>query len=147
MIVSVQNAYHLLNRTFESGLAEICHHNRVGLLAYSPLAFGWLTGKYIADPNARGRITLFPGFGQRYSKPNVPAATKEYVRIAQEAGLSPATMALAFARTRWFNSSVILGATSLEQLKENLDSADVTLPNEVLEKIEAVHGVYPNPAP
>ena len=144
---SVQNAYHLMNRTFESGLAEICHHNRVGLLAYSPLAFGWLTGKYIANPNAKGRITLFPGFGQRYSKPNVPAATKEYVRIAQEAGLSPATMALAFARTRWFNSSVILGATTLEQLKENLDSAEVTLTKEVLEKIETVHSLYPNPAP
>ncbi len=146
-VASVQNAYHLMNRTFESGLAEVCHHNRVGLLAYSPLAFGWLTGKYIADPNAKGRITLFPGFGQRYGKPNVPAATKEYMRIAQEAGLTPATLALAFARTRWFNSSVILGATTLEQLKENLDSAEVTLTREVLEKIETVHGLYPNPAP
>ncbi len=146
-IVSVQNAYHLLNRTFESGLAEVCHHTNVGLLAYSPLAFGWLSGKYIADPNAHGRITLFPGFGQRYNKPNVPPATKEYLRIAQEAGLTPATMALAFARTRWFNSSVILGATTLEQLKENLDSAEVMLTAEVLEKIEAVHRIYPNPAP
>jgi len=146
-IASVQNAYHLMNRTFESGLAEVCHHNRVGLLAYSPLAFGWLTGKYIADPNAKGRITLFPGFGQRYGKPNVPTATKEYMRIAQEAGLTPATLALAFARTRWFNSSVIIGATTLEQLKENLDSAEVTLTREVLETIETVHGLYPNPAP
>lgn len=146
-IVSIQNAYHLLNRTFESGLAEICHHANVGLLAYSPLAFGWLTGKYLADPKAHGRITLFPGFGQRYNKPNVPAATKEYVRIAQEAGLAPATMALAFARTRWFASSVILGATTLEQLQENLDSAEVMLSAEILEKIEAVHRLYPNPAP
>ena len=146
-IVSVQNAYHLMNRTFESGLAETCHHANVGLLAYSPLAFGWLSGKYLADPQAHGRITLFPGFGQRYNKPNVPAATKEYVRIAQEAGLSPATMALAFARTRWFTSSAILGATTLEQLKENLDSTEVTLSAEVLEKIEAVHRLYPNPAP
>jgi aryl-alcohol dehydrogenase-like predicted oxidoreductase len=146
-IASVQNAYHLMNRTFESGLAEICHHSRVGLLAYSPLAFGWLTGKYIANPNAKGRITLFPGFGQRYDKPNVPAATQEYMRIAREAGLSLATLALAFARTRWFNCSVILGATTLEQLKENLDSAEVTLTKEVLERIEAVHGLYPNPAP
>jgi aryl-alcohol dehydrogenase-like predicted oxidoreductase len=77
----------------------------------------------------------------------VPAASKEYVRIAQNAGLSPATMALAFARTRWFNSSVILGATNLDQLKENLDSAQVVLSVEVLEQIEAVHKVYPNPAP
>jgi aryl-alcohol dehydrogenase-like predicted oxidoreductase len=146
-IVSIQNAYHLMNRTFESGLAEICHHANVGLLAYSPLAFGWLSGKYLADSKAHGRITLFPGFGQRYNKPNVPAATEEYVRIAQEAGLTPATMALAFARTRWFASSVILGATTLEQLQENLDSAEVMLSAEILEKIEAVHRLYPNPAP
>ncbi len=146
-IVSIQNAYHLMNRTFESGLAEICRHTNIGLLAYSPLAFGWLTGKYLADANAKGRITLFPGFGQRYSKPNVPSATREYVRIAQESGLTPATMALAFARMRWFTSSVLLGATTLEQLKENLDSAEVTLSAEVLEKIEAVHRLYPNPAP
>ncbi|MDO8989340.1 MAG: aldo/keto reductase [Sideroxyarcus sp.] len=146
-IASIQNAYHLMNRSFESGLAEVCHHANVGLLAYSPLAFGWLTGKYIADPNAKGRITLFPGFGQRYNKPNVPPATKEYLRIAQEAGLTPATLALAFVRTRWFTASVILGATTLQQLKENLASADITLSPEVLKQIEAVHARYPNPAP
>ncbi|MBI5891419.1 MAG: aldo/keto reductase [Nitrosomonadales bacterium] len=146
-IVSVQNAYHLMNRTFESGLAEMCRHADVGLLGYSPLAFGWLTGKYIADPQAHGRITLFPNFGQRYAKVNVPPAVGEYMRIAQEAGLSPATLALAFARTRWFTASVILGASSLDQLKENLASAEVTLSKEVLGKIEAVHRLYPNPAP
>jgi aryl-alcohol dehydrogenase-like predicted oxidoreductase len=146
-IISVQNAYHLMNRSFETGLAEVCRHVNVGLLPYSPLAFGWLTGKYLADPNAKGRITQFPGFGQRYAKPNVPPASKEYVRIAQEAGMTPATMALAFARTRWFTGSVILGATDLDQLKENLDSAEVVLSAEVLEKIEAVHRMYPNPAP
>ncbi|HEX7454439.1 MAG TPA: NADP(H)-dependent aldo-keto reductase [Gallionella sp.] len=146
-IVSVQNAYHLMNRNFESGLAEVCHHADVGLLAYSPLAFGHLTGKYLADPAALGRITLFPGFGQRYNKPNVPAATAAYVRIAQQAGLSPAKMALAYARTRWFTASVILGATTLTQLKENLDSSDMTLSADVIEQIEAVHRLYPNPAP
>jgi aryl-alcohol dehydrogenase-like predicted oxidoreductase len=146
-VVTVQNAYHLMNRTFESGLAEVCHHLKVGLLAYSPLGFGHLTGKYIADPNAKGRITLFQNFGQRYAKPNVPLASKEYVRIAMEAGLSPATMALAFARTRWFNTSAIVGATNMEQLKENLDSADVALSSDLLERIEAVHTLYPNPAP
>lgn len=146
-IVSVQNAYHLLNRTFESGLAETCHHANVGLLAYSPLAFGWLTGKYINDPKAKGRFTLFPGFGQRYSKSNVPPATTEYMRIAREAGLTPAKMALAFARTRWFTSSILLGATTLDQLKENLGSAEITLSAEVLEQIESIHKLYPNPAP
>jgi aryl-alcohol dehydrogenase-like predicted oxidoreductase len=146
-IITVQNAYNLMNRTFETGLAEVCHHTKVSLLAYSPLAFGHLTGKYFADPNAEGRITQFANFGQRYAKPNVAAASREYVRIAQEAGLTPATMALAFARTRWFIGSVIIGATKLEQLEENLDSAKVMLSAEVLEKIEAVHTMYPNPAP
>ena len=84
-IVSIQNAYHLMNRTFESGLAEACHQSNVGLLGYSPLAFGWLTGKYLTNPQTKGRITLFPGFGQRYDKPNVPVAAREYMRIAQEA--------------------------------------------------------------
>ncbi len=146
-VITIQNAYHLMNRTFESGLAEVCRHGNVDLLAYSPLAFGWLSGKYLADPQARGRITLFPQFGQRYHKPNVPPATREYLRIAQEAGLSPTTMALAFARTRWFTGSVILGATTQEQLKENLDSATITLPDEVIAQIETVHRLYPNPAP
>lgn len=146
-IISVQNAYNLLNRSFESGLAEICHHTRVALLGYSPLAFGWLSGKYITDPQADGRITRFPNFGQRYAKVNVPPAVKEYIRIAQEAGLTPATLALAFARTRWFMGSVILGATGMEQLKEDIDSAEVSLSPEVLEQIEAVHRRYPNPAP
>ena len=146
-IVSIQNAYHLMNRSFEGGLAEVCHRSDVGLLAYSPLAFGWLTGKYQADPQAHGRITLFPGFGQRYNKINVPAASADYVRIAREAGLSPSQMALAYARTRWFTASVILGATTLAQLKENLDSAELTLSADVIEQIEAVHQRYPHPAP
>jgi aryl-alcohol dehydrogenase-like predicted oxidoreductase len=146
-IISIQNAYHLMNRTFENGLAEMCRHASVGLLGYSPLAFGHLSGKYLAAPQAKGRVTLFPGFGQRYDKPNVPAATAEYVRIANEAGLGPAQMALAYARTRWFMRSVLLGATSVGQLQENLDSAEFVLPSEMLEKIEAVHRKYPNPAP
>jgi len=146
-IVSVQNSYHLMNRSFESGLAEVCHHAGVSLLAYSPLAFGHLSGKYINEPNVKGRITLFPAFGQRYTKPNVATASKAYARIAQEFNLSPAQLALAFARTRWFTSSVILGASSLKQLKENLDSAEVVLSDEVIGRIEATHTIYTNPAP
>lgn len=146
-IVSVQNAYNLMNRAFESGLAEVCHHAKVGLLAYSPLGFGHLSGKYASDQHAKGRITMFPGFGQRYEKPNVAAASKAYADIARGAGISPSQMALAYARTRWFSGSVILGATSLEQLKENLDSAELNLSAEVLAAIDAVHLMYPNPAP
>lgn len=146
-VVTIQNAYHLMNRTFEAGLAEVCAHEDVGLLAYSSLAFGHLTGKYLDDPQAKGRITLFPAFGQRYAKVNVAEATQAYVNIAREAELSPAQMALVFARTRWFTHSVILGASNLAQLKENLDSGELELSPEVLEQIEAVHKRYPNPAP
>lgn len=146
-IVSIQNAYNLMNRTFESGLAEVCHHNNVGLLAYSPLAFGHLSGKYVADPDAPGRITMFPGFGQRYAKPNVAPASKAYAEIARDADISPAQLALAYARTRWFTGSVIVGATSVQQLKENIDSAYLELSAAVLESIEEVHQKYPNPAP
>ncbi|PIV15079.1 MAG: aldo/keto reductase [Gallionellales bacterium CG03_land_8_20_14_0_80_55_15] len=146
-IISIQNAYHLMNRTFESALAETCRHTNVGLLAYSPLAFGHLSGKYIDNQEVKGRISLFPSFGQRYSKVNVPAASAEYARIAQAAGLKPAQMALAYARTRWFTSSVIIGATNLVQLEENLNSAALTLSAEVIGQIEQVHQRYPNPAP
>lgn len=146
-VVSVQNAYNLMNRTFESGLAEVCHHAKVGLLAYSPLGFGHLSGKYASDPQAKGRITMYPGFGQRYAKPNVAAASKAYVDIARGAGISVSQMALAYVRTRWFGSSVILGATNLQQLTENLDSAKLILSADVLAAIDAVHLRYPNPAP
>jgi aryl-alcohol dehydrogenase-like predicted oxidoreductase len=146
-IVSIQNAYHLMNRSFESGLAEVCRHANIGLLAYSPLAFGHLTGKYLADPQAHGRLNLFPGFGQRYQKAGVPAASAAYVRIAQNSGLNPAQMALAYARTRWFCSSVILGATTLRQLTENLDSHTLVLTSEIIEQIEKVHQQFPNPTP
>ncbi|HCI52203.1 MAG TPA: NADP(H)-dependent aldo-keto reductase [Gallionella sp.] len=146
-VISIQNAYHLMNRTFESGLAEVCHHAHIGLLAYSPLAFGHLSGKYIAAPKAAGRITLFPGFGQRYNKINVPVACAAYVQIAMQAGLNPAQMALAYARTRWFTASVILGATTHSQLLNNLASTELTLPAEVIDQIDAIHKQYPNPAP
>ncbi len=145
-VISIQNAYHLMNRAFEAGLAEVCRHHKVGLLAYSPLAFGWLSGKY-ADPKADGRITRFPGFGQRYNKPGVPAASADYAALARQAGLDPAQMALAFVRSRWFTSSVILGATSLTQLQNNLASAELNLSQEILLQIEAIYARHPSPAP
>ena len=147
-VISIQNAYHLMNRNFEAGLAEMCRHKKVGLLAYSPMAYGYLSGKYLDTPPGQGRFTLFPGFTtQRYNKINIPIAAQEYLHIAREAGLIPAQMALAYVRTRWFTTSVILGATNTQQLQENLDSANIVLSDEVLAKIEAVHRRYPNPAP
>ena len=146
-IVSIQNAYSLLNRTFDSQLAEACYREQVSLLAYSPLAFGYLSGKYIQNLPTNTRISLFPNFGQRYRKVNVNEATAEYVAIAQKYDLSPTQLALAFVRSRWFVASTIIGATTMEQLKENIDSANVHLNAEILAEIEVVQSRYFNPAP
>lgn len=146
-IVSIQNPYSLVNRTFEAGLSEFTHRDGVGLLAYSPLAFGWLSGKYENGARPAGaRITLFERFA-RYSKPHSVAAISAYVALAKQHGLSPAKMALAFINGRNFTTSNLIGATSLEQLKENIDSADLTLTDDILTQIDAIHEKQPNPAP
>ncbi|MDY6781546.1 MAG: NADP(H)-dependent aldo-keto reductase [Cyanobacteriota bacterium] len=146
-VVSIQNAYNLTNRVFEIHLSETCRFNNVGLLAYSPLGFGLLTGKYIDGIPQNSRLALFQGFGRRYDKRNMPEAVKGYVEVAHRYGLSPAQMALAFARSRWFVASTIIGATTLDQLRENLDSLKVTLDKEVLAAIDDIHAQYPNPTP
>lgn len=146
-VVSVQNAYNLINRVFDWTWAEACYREGVGLLAYSPLGFGLLTGKYLHASPPTARMTLFSGFGQRYHKANVTEAVAAYVDIAQRHQLSPATMAIAFVRSRWFVTSTIIGATSLHQLRENLESASVHLSDDILAEIDAVHARYPNPAP
>jgi len=146
-IASIQNAYNLLNRSFESNLAETCHYLDVPLLAYSPLAFSWLSGKTFDEQTLDGRLKRFPNFGRRYAKTNVPEATAEYLRIAREAGLDPSQMAIAYVLEQGFVGSVIIGATSLAQLKSNLDSLDVQIPNHVRGKIDLVHRRYPDPAP
>lgn len=146
-IVSVQNAYHLLNRTFEFGLAEVCWREEVGFLPYSPLAFGHLTGKYLKDPNAKGRLTQFPNFGQRYTKPNIRPAVEAYVALAKQWGMRPATLALAWCYHQPVVTSTIIGATSLEQLAENVAAWEVQLTAEQLAAIDAVHLRYTNPAP
>lgn len=146
-VVSIQNAYNLINRVFDSALAEACYHEKIGLLAYSPLGFGLLSGKYLNGKPEKTRITLFEGFGQRYHKQNVNEAVAAYVEIAHRYNLKPAQLALAFVRSRWFVTSTIIGATTLEQLKENLDSVSVVLDREVLAELNAVHSRYPNPAP
>ncbi|MFP3182066.1 MAG: NADP(H)-dependent aldo-keto reductase, partial [Paraburkholderia sp.] len=146
-IVSIQNPYSLLNRTFEAGLSEFTHRDGVGLLAYSPLAFGWLSGKYEGGARPAGaRITLFERF-QRYSKPQSLQAISRYVELAKRHGLSPAQFALAFVNSRPFMTSNLIGATSLAQLKENIASVDVKLSPEVLAEIDALHELQPNPAP
>ena len=146
-VVAIQNPYNLLNRTFEAGLSEIAFREELPLLAYSPLAFGYLSGKYQDDPAAAGRATLFPGFAQRYQKPNVSPAVAAYAALARELGMSPATLALAFVYRRWFVASTLIGTTSLAQLRENLDAWDVVLTPETLDRIETLHLRYFNPVP
>lgn len=146
-VVSIQNAYNLLNRTFEAGLSEVTRHEGVPLLAYSALAFGHLTGKYLDGAKPAGaRLTLFPPFGQRYQKPCVEPAVAAYAELAGSLGISLAALALAFVRSRWFCGSTIVGATSVRQLQENIDGAGTVLGDEALAAIDAIHLKYPNPA-
>lgn len=145
--VSVQNAYNLINRTWENGLAEIGYREKLSLLAYSPLGFGYLSGKYLKDLRAPGRANLFAAFAARYQKPNTAKAVAAYVELAQQHGLTPTQLALAFVHGRWCVGSTILGATSLAQLQEDIDAAKVNLSPEMLQGIEQIHLQYPNPAP
>ncbi|WP_031523986.1 NADP(H)-dependent aldo-keto reductase [Siccibacter colletis] len=146
-IVTIQNPYSLVNRSFEVGLAEVSQYEGVELLAYSCLAFGVLTGKYLNGAQPAGaRNTLFSRF-TRYSGEQTQKAVAAYVEIAKRHGLDPAQMALAFVRQQAFVASTLLGATTLEQLKTNVESLNVTLSEEVLAELEAVHQVYTYPAP
>lgn len=145
--VSIQNPYNLLNRTFEVGLAEAALREQCGLLAYSPMAFGMLSGKYEGGARpANARISLFSRF-TRYTNPQAVAACSRYVALAHEHGLDPAQMALAFVNAQPFVTSNIIGATTIEQLQSNLTSTELKLSNEVLAGIEAIHKAQPNPAP
>lgn len=145
--VSIQNPYSLLNRLFEIGLAEISMREQIGLLAYSPLGFGVLSGKYLrGEAGPESRLNLFRQY-VRYSGETSQAAAQEYLRIADEYGFSPAQMALAFVNNRPFVASNIIGATSMAQLKENIGSVMVELGPDVLKAIESVHQRMPDPAP
>ncbi|OCB75371.1 aldo/keto reductase [Flavobacterium crassostreae] len=146
-IKTIQNPYSLLNRLFETDTSEICVRENVGLLAYSPLGFGVLSGKFLTQeshPNAR--INLFPQY-TRYSSAQSTEATKLYHKIAVENGLTLTELALAFIEQQPFVTSTIIGATTLEQLKQNIDTINVTLSAAVLEAIDAVQAKIPDPAP
>ncbi|WP_420334567.1 aldo/keto reductase [Roseibium sp.] len=146
-IASIQNAYSMVNRTFETGLAEIARREDVGLLAYSSLAQGYLTGKYRNGALPEGaRKTLFNKM-QRYEHPRTFEAVDAYFDLAQEAGLDPAQMALAFAKSRSFMTSVIIGATRMDQLETDIAAADIVLSDDVLARIDAIHQEFGNTAP
>ena len=146
-IASIQNLYNLTARSFETSLlTEVCYREQVGLLAYSPLAFGQLSAKYLDDPKAHGRLTIFPSnWSPRYLRPSVLAAVKEYAALARANGLTPAQMALAWCYSRWFVASTIIGATTLAQLKENIDAVELKLPQAVADAIDAIHLRMTNP--
>ncbi len=146
-IVSIQNPYNLLNRSFEIGLSEFSHREQVGLLAYSPLAFGVLSGKYLNDARPEGtRLVLFDRF-TRYSNPQANAATETYIALAKENGLDPSQMALAYVNSRPFLTSNIIGATSMQQLEANIESINIKLPKDIVREIESLHVKIPNPSP
>ena len=146
-IVSVQNPYNLLNRTTEIGLAEVCWREKVSLLPYSPLAFGALSGKYLNNNQPKtARLTLFKEF-PRYSHDKAVAAISDYVNLAQEYNLDPSQMALAFINQQPYVSGNIIGATTMEQLKINIDSVHLKLDQEIYDKIEELSKRHSNPCP
>jgi aryl-alcohol dehydrogenase-like predicted oxidoreductase len=146
-IASIQNIYNLSARGFETSLLdEVCYREEVSLLAYSPLAFGQLSAKYLDNPKAHGRLTIFPPtWSPRYLRPAVLAAAAEYAALARANGMTPAQMALAWCYSRWFVGSTIIGATSLSQLQENIEAQSVVLSDEVVAQIDAIHARYTNP--
>jgi aryl-alcohol dehydrogenase-like predicted oxidoreductase len=146
-VASIQNAYNLVNRTFEQGLAEVALREDCGLLAYSPLGGGTLSGKYVGGARPEGaRMTLFKRF-TRYDRPEGVEAIGRYVALAREHGLDPAQMALAFVHRQPFVTATIIGATKMDQLKADLAAFDLALSDEVLAGIEAIHRAIPNPCP
>ena len=146
-VQSVQNAYNLLNRTYETALAEVSLREEVSLLAYSPLGQGYLIGKYLHGARPAGARTTLFNRGQRYQTPGAEPAIERYVSLAREFGLDPAQMAIAFCLSRPFVTSTIIGATSMEQLKTDIASLDVTIGPELEERIDAIHRVHTNPCP
>lgn len=145
-ISTVQNPYSLLNRKDEIGLTEVLDREKVGHFPYSPLGMGTLTGKYLKTNPENARLTLFPQYS-RYSNPLAVEATRRYCAIAENYNITPAQMALAFVIGQPFVTSTIIGATTMEQLQENIRSIDVELSSEILEEINKVHREIPNPAP
>ena len=146
-IASLQNAYNLLNRNIDFGMSEICYREQVSLLAYSPLAFGHLSGKYIDNPEAKGRVTLFRGYAQRYTKPNVAVACEAYSMLAKAHDFSPVALALSYVMHHWCVASTIIGATNMAQLHENTGAYQLKLSPEILKEIDAIHLRFTNPAP
>jgi aryl-alcohol dehydrogenase-like predicted oxidoreductase len=144
---TIQNPYSLLNRTFEINLAEVCLRENVGLLAYSPLAFGMLSGKYLnGNLPEKSRLKLFPQYS-RYNSKQSHILTQKYLELANELNISLTELSLAFVNHQEFVTGNIIGATTMKQLKENIGSIHVKLSKETLQKIDEIQELQPNPAP
>ena len=147
-MMSIQNPYSLLNRTYEVGLSEISIRDKIGLLAYSPLASGFLTGKYRNNSLPKNsRIERDGDFWTRYNKPNRNNAIEEYYKISEKYSLDMAQMSIKFCEIQDFMTSVIIGATTMDQLKTNIESVNVNLSDDVIEEINKIQTIYPNPCP
>ena len=147
-MMSVQNPYNLLNRTYEVGLAEISIRDQIGLLAYSPLAIGYLTGKYRNNQiPKKSRLDVDRDFWTRYNKPNAEKAVEAYYQIAKKNNIDMAQMSLKFCEIQPFVTSVIIGATTMEQLKTDIESVNVKLTDEIIKEINEIQKIYPNPCP
>ena len=147
-MMSIQNPYSLLNRSYEVGLAEVSIRENIGCLSYSPLASGYLTGKYRNKQFPKGsRMERDFDFWTRYRKPNMEEAVEDYYKISQKFDLDMSQMSIKFCEVQDFMTSVIIGATTMEQLKTNVESVKVNLDSEVIKEINNVQKKYPNPCP
>ena len=147
-MMSIQNPYNLLNRSYEVGLAEISIRDKIGCLAYSPLATGYLTGKYRNGALPKGsRIDRDGDFWTRYQKPNMEKAVEEYFKISKKYDVNFTKMSLKFCEIQPFMTSVIIGATTMEQLKENIESVNINLTSDLIRDLNEIQKIYPNPCP
>ena len=144
-MITIQNSYSLIHRLFEIGLSEVCLKENIGLLAYSPMAFGVLSGKYLNGTPKDSRVALYPNYN-RYSSPEAAVAVRKYAAIAEKHNMSLAQMSLAFVNQLPFVTSNIIGASKMSQLKENIDSINIDLSLEIIKEINAVHAIHPNPS-
>lgn len=148
LVCTIQNSYNLLNRIVELGMTEIFFRENLSFFSYSPLAFGHLSGKYLKDPKAVGRVNLFPGYAQRYNKKGVNKAIKKYEALAERRKISLTNLALNFVYRQWFVTSTVIGATNINQLKENISAYELDIINdELIEEIDEIHLEVMNPAP
>ncbi len=148
LVCTLQNSYNLLNRIVELGMTEIFFRENLSFFSYSPLAFGHLSGKYLKDPNAVGRVNLFPGYAQRYKRNGVNKAIEKYGALAKRRNISLADLALSFVYKQWFVTSTVIGATNIKQLKQNISAYDLDIiDNELIEEIDEIHLQIMNPAP